>query len=113
MGDGLDIEFIDHFNTPHGTTSSYSATTNLHTLQITAANNKFSPARSAYNSHFLGVEIFRFPRSGPFSPANIPQLNPLNSTQLAWSPSYIASGRTQKKTSLPTIFLLLLLAVSY
>jgi hypothetical protein len=32
--------FIDHFYTPLGTTSNYSAIANLHTLQITTAPAK-------------------------------------------------------------------------
>jgi hypothetical protein len=41
--------------TPLGTTSSYSATANLHTLQITVANTKSSPTYSAFNNRSLAV----------------------------------------------------------
>jgi hypothetical protein len=37
---GLDIGFIDHLHTRLGTTSSYSAAANLHTLQVTTAHAK-------------------------------------------------------------------------
>jgi hypothetical protein len=42
----LDIGFIDHLYTPLGTTSTYSAIANLHTLQITTASAKSFPSRS-------------------------------------------------------------------
>jgi hypothetical protein len=54
-GYGLDIGFIDHLYTPLETTSNYSANANLHTLQITAVNTKFSPSRSAFNSRSLAT----------------------------------------------------------
>jgi hypothetical protein len=52
-GFGLVNEFVDHLHTPLRTTSNYSTTANLHTLQITAANTKSSPACSVFNSRFL------------------------------------------------------------
>jgi hypothetical protein len=52
-GFGLDIGFIDHFNTQLISISNYSAITNLHTLQITAANTKSSPTCSFRTSRFL------------------------------------------------------------
>jgi hypothetical protein len=45
--------FSDHFTTRLGTTSNYSVIANLHTIQITAANTKFSPACSVFASRFL------------------------------------------------------------
>jgi hypothetical protein len=53
MGYGLVIGFIDHLCTPLGSTSNYSAIADFHTLQVTAANTKSSPARSVFNRHFL------------------------------------------------------------
>jgi hypothetical protein len=41
-----DLDWILDLLTPLGTTSNYSATTNLHTLNITAANTKSSTAVS-------------------------------------------------------------------
>jgi hypothetical protein len=51
------IGFIYHLYTPFRSTSKYSAASNLSTLQITAANAKFSPARSVFNSCFLVTDI--------------------------------------------------------
>jgi hypothetical protein len=47
---GLDIGYIGHLYTPLRTTSNYNTTDNLHTLQITAANNNYFPARTVSNS---------------------------------------------------------------
>jgi hypothetical protein len=52
-GFGLEIGFIDHFNTRIVTTLNYSAIANLHTLQITTARPK--PFQSA------AVSTSRFP----------------------------------------------------
>jgi hypothetical protein len=49
-GVGLDIGFIDHLYTRLGTTSNYSATANLHNLQIRA---KHFPACWLFTSRFL------------------------------------------------------------
>lgn len=38
-----------------GTTSNYSALADLHTLEMTAANTKSSPARSVFNSRSLAT----------------------------------------------------------
>jgi hypothetical protein len=40
MGFGLEIGFIDHFNTRLVTTLNYNAFADLHTLQITTARAK-------------------------------------------------------------------------
>jgi hypothetical protein len=40
MGFGLEIGFIDHFNTRLVTALNYSAIADLHTLQITTAHSK-------------------------------------------------------------------------
>jgi hypothetical protein len=45
----------------------------------------------------LTVEILSFPLSGPYCPANIPQLNSLNSTEPAWGPPYIDPGGPSRK----------------
>jgi hypothetical protein len=45
-------------------------------------------------------KFFSFPRSRPYSPANIPQLNSLSRPGVL---RYIASGRTQHKALPPTI----------
>jgi hypothetical protein len=50
---GLDIEFIDHFNTQLVITLNYSAIANVHTLQITRAHAKPFPARSVFTSSCL------------------------------------------------------------
>jgi hypothetical protein len=48
MGFGLEVEFIDHFDTQLVTTFNYSAVANLHTLQITTADAKsFQSATSS------------------------------------------------------------------
>jgi hypothetical protein len=49
-GFGLDIGFIDHLYTRRGPTSDYSATANLHTLQITSAQAKSFPAYCVFTS---------------------------------------------------------------
>jgi hypothetical protein len=49
-GFGLEIRFIDHFNTQLVTTLNYSAIANLHTLQITTAYDK--SLQPAVTSHF-------------------------------------------------------------
>jgi hypothetical protein len=52
-GFGLDIGFIDHLYTRLGTIINYSATDNLHTLQITTANAMSFPACCVFTSHSL------------------------------------------------------------
>jgi hypothetical protein len=52
-GYGLDVGFIDHLYIQLGTTSNYSATPDLHTLQITTAHAKTFPACCVFNSRFL------------------------------------------------------------
>jgi hypothetical protein len=47
---GFDIGFIDHFNTQLVITLNYSAIANFHTLQITRAHAKSSPACSNITS---------------------------------------------------------------
>jgi hypothetical protein len=42
--DGLDIGFIDHFNTKLVITLNYSAMANFHTVQFTRAQAKSFPA---------------------------------------------------------------------
>jgi hypothetical protein len=68
-GFGLDIGFIDHFNTQLGTTSNYSAIANLHTLQITRTDAKSLPACCVFTSRSLvtalTLEILQRPRSSP------------------------------------------------
>lgn len=53
MGFGVVTQFIDHFTTPLGTESNYSATTDLHALQTTAADIKPSPVCSVFIRRFL------------------------------------------------------------
>jgi hypothetical protein len=54
-GFGLEIRFIDHFNTRLVTTLTYSANTNFHTLQITTAHAKYF--RSSSTSHFSATNL--------------------------------------------------------
>jgi hypothetical protein len=49
---GLVIGFIDTTRN-----YNYSTITDLHTLQITAANTKSFPARSVFNSRFLVTDV--------------------------------------------------------
>jgi hypothetical protein len=51
----LDIGFIDNFNTPLETTRNYSAVTNLHTSQITAAPAKPFPACCVFSNRSLAA----------------------------------------------------------
>jgi hypothetical protein len=55
MGFGLEIGFIDHFNTRPMTTLNYSAIANLHTLQTPAAHAK--PSQSPFTSHFPVTDL--------------------------------------------------------
>jgi hypothetical protein len=71
--DGVWIGFIDHLYTPLGTTSNYSATANLHTLQITAARAKSS--LSSVDVSWQRLLTTEIPGSHCNCPANIPQLN--------------------------------------
>jgi hypothetical protein len=52
-GFGLEIGFIDHFNTQLEITINYSAIADSHTLQITIAHAKSFPARSVFTSSCL------------------------------------------------------------
>jgi hypothetical protein len=65
MGYGLHIGYIDHLYTPLGTASNCSAIAELHSLQITTATTKPSPACCVLNSRSLAtaltVEIIQFP----------------------------------------------------
>jgi hypothetical protein len=53
LGFGLDIGFIDRFNTQLVLTLNYSTIANLHTLQITRAHIKSFPACSVFTSSCL------------------------------------------------------------
>jgi hypothetical protein len=52
-GSGLDIAFIDYLYSQLVTTSNYSATANLHTLQITTASAKSFPACCVFTCRSL------------------------------------------------------------
>jgi hypothetical protein len=52
-GFGLVTRVIGHLHIRRISASNYSAIANLHTLQITAANTKFSQACSVFSSRFL------------------------------------------------------------
>jgi hypothetical protein len=52
-GFGLEIGFIDHFNTRLVTTLNYSAVADLHTLQITRGHAKSFPVCNVFPSRFL------------------------------------------------------------
>jgi hypothetical protein len=56
-GYGLMNGFIALLHTPLRTTSNYSATADLHTLQITAANIKSSSASNVFKSRFLVTDV--------------------------------------------------------
>jgi hypothetical protein len=66
-----------------GIRSNYSAITKLHTVEITVANTKFSPARSVFNSRFLVTDVksgdSSASRGQTLSVRRIPRLNSLNS----------------------------------
>jgi hypothetical protein len=133
--------FSDHLNPQLATTSNYSPTANLHTLQITAAAAKPSPACYVLTSRSLAtasnsgdssasraqVLLSQSPMQNSLSTVNynvissqpplqssaeLPTLSSLHFAQLAWDPRYIDSGRTQQKTPLSTVLLLLLRAVA-
>jgi hypothetical protein len=55
MGFGLVTGFIEHLYTQLVTTSTYTAITSLHTLQITKAQAKSS--QSAFTSCFLVTDL--------------------------------------------------------
>jgi hypothetical protein len=52
-GFGLEIGFIDHFNTQLVFTLNYSAIADFHALQITTAHAKSFSARSVFTSSCL------------------------------------------------------------
>jgi hypothetical protein len=62
MGYGLVNGFINHLNTPLGTTHNYSAVTGLHSSQITTAHAKPFPAcfHLFPGNEFLQWRIFSF-----------------------------------------------------
>jgi hypothetical protein len=60
---GLVIGFIDHFNIPLGTASTYNAITDFHTSQITTAPAKPFPPCCIFASHSLAT----VPNSGDSS----------------------------------------------
>jgi hypothetical protein len=53
QGFGLDIGFIDHFNTQLVITRKYSSLTNFNTLQFTRAHTKSFAAYGVFTRHFL------------------------------------------------------------
>jgi hypothetical protein len=75
--------FIDHSYALLGTTSNFSAATNLHTLQITAANTKFSPACNVCISRSL----ISASSSGDSS-ASHAQVRPVQRMSRNWTLSY-------------------------
>jgi hypothetical protein len=79
-GYGLVNGFIDHLHSPLVTTSNYSATANLHTLQFTAVNTKSSLARSVFNSRFLVTDV----NSG-YSSASLAQVLPVRRISRNWT----------------------------
>jgi hypothetical protein len=52
-GFGLDIGFIDHFNTQLVITLNYTANADIHTLHFTPAHSKSFPFCSVFTRHFL------------------------------------------------------------
>jgi hypothetical protein len=50
----LEIRFIDHFNTALVITLNYSATAELHTLQITTAHTKSFQSAFTFHQSFPG-----------------------------------------------------------
>jgi hypothetical protein len=51
------MDWVLHLMTPLETISNYSVIADLHTLQITDASTKSSPARSVFNSRFLVTDV--------------------------------------------------------
>jgi hypothetical protein len=100
MGFGFMNRFIDHLYTPLTTESNYIA---FALYKITRAHAKSS--QFAFTSRFQVTDI-----NNEDSPASV--LTSLLSgeypatelSQPVWGPRYIASGRTQQKTPLPTMF---------
>jgi hypothetical protein len=69
---------VDHLYSRLGTTSNYSATDNLHNLQITTAPAKHFPAYCVFTSRSLAtaltVQILQLHALTPFRVATISQL---------------------------------------
>jgi hypothetical protein len=134
MGYGLDIGFIDTLYTLLGTTGNYSATTNLHTLQFTTDPLSLFPACCVLTSRSL-AKASNSGDSSNFHAQALPSLTfiqnclpAIPSTKMDHHPFstslaelkctqhyqtsapffYNHFARTEKKTSLPTIPLLLL-----
>jgi hypothetical protein len=68
-GLGLDIGFIDYFNTQLVTTLNHSATVNFHNLQFTKVHGKSFPARSVFTSSCL---VTALTMAIPLLPASSP-----------------------------------------
>jgi hypothetical protein len=85
MGFGLVIGFIDHLYTKLRTMSSYSTTTNLHNVQITAPTKHFSILlcflQPFPGNGFWQWRFFSFMLSGPLFTASHAELN--------WTPNYL------------------------
>jgi hypothetical protein len=78
---------------PLGTTSNYSATANLHSLEITTANTTSSPACSVFNSRFLATASNRRDSSDSHA-----QVRPVQRISPNWTPSIMNS------TIAPSVF---------
>jgi hypothetical protein len=90
--------FIDHLYTPLGTTSNYSATADLHTLQITTAPAKPFPACYVLTSRFLATTSNSGDSSASHAQVLLSQPPVQNSCQLSKRhPSF------QSSTELPTL----------
>jgi hypothetical protein len=85
---GLANGFIDHLYTQLGTTSNYSATANLHTLQITTAIAKPFPACCIFTSRSLTTASNSGDSSASRSQVLSSQAPVQNSTELIQSWSY-------------------------
>jgi hypothetical protein len=86
--------FIDHFYTPLGTTSNYSATANLHNSQITISTAKPFPACCVFANRSLATASNNGD-SWASRAQVLPSQRPVqNSTKLTLSLAYNISTRT-------------------
>jgi hypothetical protein len=108
MGYGLVNGFIDHLHTPIGTTSNYSAITNLHTLQITTVPAKPFPVCCFITSHLLATASTNGDSSGSCAQvllSQLPMQNSLLTVNSTIAPSLLSlHSRAQLNFQHPIIF---------
>jgi hypothetical protein len=94
---GLEIGFIDHFNTQFKTTLNYSAIADLHTLQITAAYAQVFWVCCVFTSSSL-VKASNSGDSSAFALISLSTGSQLHQLSLLFTDSLTTLWRTSKPT---------------